>query len=150
MFGSSLDGYLRAPDRRTGATPWAYDTAASVQGVNGLAGTGGSIGAGGPAIAGNLLYQTCGMEWIGVRMGGRVLLAFELGEDRRDRQPSRITSPGSGKRSSRLAAGPYCPRRLELWVFLLLEITRPGRMFLDDADHVLIETRAIGIAPAIC
>jgi polyvinyl alcohol dehydrogenase (cytochrome) len=79
VFSGGWDGVLRALSATTGKVIWQYDTAHQYSTVNGVAATGGSMGAAGPVAAGGVLYVPSG--YVGVRQGmpGNVLLAFAEG-----------------------------------------------------------------------
>ena len=71
-----LDGYLYVLDGTTGALLWKYDTTASVQGINGVAGKGGSIDAASITAANGLLLVNSGYGMFG-ETPGNVILAFK-------------------------------------------------------------------------
>lgn len=75
VFAGSVDGHLRAYSADTGAVVWNFDTAREYDTVNGQRAHGGAIDAGGPAIAGGMVYVYSGYaQWGG--LPGNVLLAF--------------------------------------------------------------------------
>jgi polyvinyl alcohol dehydrogenase (cytochrome) len=76
VFSGGFDGTLRALAAEDGRVLWQYDTTGEVQTVNGIKGSGGSLGAPGPVIANGMLYVESG--YIGVVDGqpGNLLLAF--------------------------------------------------------------------------
>lgn len=77
IFAGSVDGHLRAYAAKTGAVVWDFDTAREYDTINGQKAHGGAIDAGGPAIAGGMVYVYSGYaQWGGVP--GNVLLAFGL------------------------------------------------------------------------
>ncbi len=79
FFTGGWDGVLRALSTRDGAVIWQYDTVRAFDTVNGVAGTGGSMGAPGPAIAGGMLFVGSGYlanPGPGKAYPGNVLLAF--------------------------------------------------------------------------
>ena len=78
VFVGLVDGTLRGYATATGAEVFVYDTARAYQGVNGRAGRGGSLGNGGPVVAGNRLYIMSGFNMLNVGMPGNVLLAFDI------------------------------------------------------------------------
>lgn len=80
LFAGSNDGILRAFDTNNGNVIWSFDTTRRFKGVNGLTGSGGSMGRYGPTIANGMLYQSSGYGHLGVAMPGNVLLAFEIPE----------------------------------------------------------------------
>ncbi len=71
-----LDGRIRALDSRTGAELWTFETVKEFVTVNGIAGHGGSIDAGGAIAAGNMLYIQSGYSQF-AQLPGNVLLGFE-------------------------------------------------------------------------
>ncbi|MBV8553820.1 MAG: PQQ-binding-like beta-propeller repeat protein [Acidobacteriaceae bacterium] len=76
VFSGGFDGMLRALATEDGKVLWQYDTKGEVQTVNGIKGSGGSLGAPGPVIANGMVYVESG--YIGVVRGqpGNLLLAF--------------------------------------------------------------------------
>ena len=78
VFSGGWDGVLRALSSSDGHVVWEYNTARDFETVNGIAAKGGSMGAAGPVIAGNMLLVPSG--YVGVRNGmpGNVLLAFGM------------------------------------------------------------------------
>jgi polyvinyl alcohol dehydrogenase (cytochrome) len=76
VFSGSVDGHLRAFSTATGAIVWDFDTVRSYETVNGIAGRGGSLNVGGPALAGGMLFVNSGYVQNG--MPGNVLLAFSV------------------------------------------------------------------------
>jgi polyvinyl alcohol dehydrogenase (cytochrome) len=76
VFAAGLDGTLRAFSTFDGRPLWQYDTTQKVKTVNGVPGTGGSIGSAGAAIVNGMVYVTSG--YIGFLSGqpGNLLLAF--------------------------------------------------------------------------
>ncbi|MBV8809487.1 MAG: PQQ-binding-like beta-propeller repeat protein [Acidobacteriaceae bacterium] len=76
VFSGSVDGHLRAYAARSGDVIWDVDTGREYETVNGQKARGGSIdGAGGPVIAGGMLYVNSGYgQWGGAP--GNVFLAF--------------------------------------------------------------------------
>ena len=78
VISGSMDGHLRAYDKKSGKVIWDYDTAQTYTTVNGVEANGGSIGGGsGPVLDGNMLFVNSGYG-IYFHMPGNVLLAFEL------------------------------------------------------------------------
>jgi polyvinyl alcohol dehydrogenase (cytochrome) len=78
VFSGSNDGAMRAYSSADGAIVWEYDTNREFVTVNGVAARGASIsGAGGPAVAGGMLFVNSGYGSHGGR-AGNVLLAFGL------------------------------------------------------------------------
>lgn len=77
VFAGSEDGHLRAYRARNGKVVWDIDTAAPVRPVNALSASGGSLDAGGPTIAGGVVYVNSGYgQFLG--RGGNVLLAYSV------------------------------------------------------------------------
>ena len=77
VFSGSMDGHLRAYSTEEGKLLWDYDTARDFVTINAVRGAGGSLDAGGPVIAGGMLFVGSGYgQWGG--MPGNVLLAFSL------------------------------------------------------------------------
>lgn len=77
IFSGSVDGHFRAYSSATGETLWDFDTAREYDTVNGPKAHGGAIDAGGPAIAGGIVYVYSGYsQWGGIP--GNVLLAFSV------------------------------------------------------------------------
>jgi len=77
VFSGSVDGHLRAFSTKTGEIVWDFNTAQTFQTVNGVEATGGSIDAGGPAIANGFVFTNSGYGvWNG--LPGNVLLAFSV------------------------------------------------------------------------
>jgi polyvinyl alcohol dehydrogenase (cytochrome) len=76
FFAGGMDGILRAVSPTDGSPIWEFDTAEDFKTVNGVAAKGGSIGAGGPTLAGGMLFV--GSGYVGFQNGvpGNVLLAF--------------------------------------------------------------------------
>lgn len=71
----SLDGRLFALDTRTGAELWTFDTLRDFQGLNGVAGHGGSIDSAGIVAVNGLLLAPSGYGMFG-QAPGNMLLAF--------------------------------------------------------------------------
>ena len=76
LFSGGVDGMLRAVSPGNGRTIWEFNTSQDFQTVNGVPARGGSIGAGGPTIAGGMVFV--GSGYVGFTNGvpGNVLLAF--------------------------------------------------------------------------
>jgi len=75
VLSGSLDGHIRAYAATTGAIIWDYDATHEFATVNGLKGVGGSFDAGGPVVAGGMLFTGSGYGSFG-GIPGNVLLAF--------------------------------------------------------------------------
>jgi polyvinyl alcohol dehydrogenase (cytochrome) len=78
VLAGNTDGFLRAYAREDGHLVWAFDTVREYQGTNDRKGNGGSLGFGGPVIAGNHIYIMSGHSIFGLGMAGNVLLSFEV------------------------------------------------------------------------
>jgi polyvinyl alcohol dehydrogenase (cytochrome) len=78
VYAGSNDGVLRAFDRADGTVLWSFDTVRDYAGANGVQGTGGSLGFGGPVIAGSRLYIMSGHSFLNTGLPGNVLLAFDI------------------------------------------------------------------------
>ncbi len=76
-FSGSVDGHLRAYSMKDGAIVWDFDTVGPYRTVNGVAGRGGSLNGGGPAIAGGMVFTNSGYVNAG-GMPGNVLLALSI------------------------------------------------------------------------
>jgi polyvinyl alcohol dehydrogenase (cytochrome) len=79
FFSGGWNGILRALSTSDGKVIWQYDTVRKFETVNGVAGTGGSMGAPGPTIAGGMLFVGSGYlsnPGPGEAYPGNVLLAF--------------------------------------------------------------------------
>jgi polyvinyl alcohol dehydrogenase (cytochrome) len=76
IFSAGWDGVLRALSAQDGSVVWEFNTAHDFETVNGVAAKGGSMGAAGPVVSGNMMFVPSG--YVGVRNGmpGNVLLAF--------------------------------------------------------------------------
>jgi polyvinyl alcohol dehydrogenase (cytochrome) len=75
-FSGSVDGHLRAFAAADGKILWDFDTVKTYETVNGVAGRGGSLNVGGPAISGGMLFVNSGYVQNGTP--GNVLLAFSV------------------------------------------------------------------------
>jgi polyvinyl alcohol dehydrogenase (cytochrome) len=77
VFAGAVDGHFRAYDAKSGAVVWDFDTARKFETVNGVAASGGSIDAAGPAILNGMVVTNSGYGmWGG--LPGNVLLAFSV------------------------------------------------------------------------
>jgi polyvinyl alcohol dehydrogenase (cytochrome) len=77
VFSGSVDGFIRAFSTKDGSVTWAFDTIRDYTTVNGVKGHGGSLDAGGPAIAAGMLFVPSGYaNWGG--SPGNVILAFSV------------------------------------------------------------------------
>ena len=77
IFSGSVDGHLRAYSADDGRVLWDFDTVREFQTVNKVRASGGSIDAGGPAVAEGMVLTTSGYPTFGGRFGN-VLLAFSV------------------------------------------------------------------------
>lgn len=78
VFSGGFDGILRAISAADGKVIWQYNTARDFTTVNGVAAKGGSLGAPGPVVAGDMLFVASGYVGVKNGAGGNVLLAFGL------------------------------------------------------------------------
>jgi polyvinyl alcohol dehydrogenase (cytochrome) len=78
VFSGGFDGVLRALSSADGKVIWQYNTARDFTTVNGVAAKGGSLGAPGPVVAGDMLFVSSGYVGVKNGAGGNVLLAFGL------------------------------------------------------------------------
>ena len=77
VFAGSQDGHLRAYDAHDGKIVWDFDTARELPAVNAASASGGSLDAGGPVIAGGVVYVNSGYgQFLG--HGGNALLALSV------------------------------------------------------------------------
>ena len=76
VFSGGSDGVLRAFATADGKQIWSYDTIRDFTTTNGVAATGGAMGAPGPTIAGGMVFAGSGYTGLGNGRGGNVLLAF--------------------------------------------------------------------------
>ena len=76
LFAGGMDGILRAVQPENGNPIWEFNTAQEFKTVNGVPAKGGSIGAGGAAVADGMVFV--GSGYVGFQNGvpGNVLLAF--------------------------------------------------------------------------
>ena len=75
VIEGGLDGYVYVLDAKDGKQLWKFDTAASFQGINGVAGKGGSIDAASITAGDGLLFVNSGYGMFG-ETPGNVILAF--------------------------------------------------------------------------
>ena len=75
VIAGGLDGRLYVFDAKTGALLATHDTAVAFQTVNKLAGSGGSIDAGGPFAGDGMVFVGSGYGSFG-QQAGNVLVAF--------------------------------------------------------------------------
>jgi polyvinyl alcohol dehydrogenase (cytochrome) len=75
-FSGSVDGHIRAFAAADGKIVWDFDTVKTYETVKGVAGRGGSLNVGGPAISGGMLFVNSGYVQNGIP--GNVLLAFSV------------------------------------------------------------------------
>jgi polyvinyl alcohol dehydrogenase (cytochrome) len=84
VVGGSMDGHVRAYDRRTGKVIWDLDTATSFDTLDGKQASGGSLGgAAGPVFKDDMLFISSGYG-IYFHMPGNVLLAFGPEDNQRE------------------------------------------------------------------
>ena len=77
VFMGGWDGILRALSTTNGKVVWEYNMLRQFDTVNGVRGSGGSMGSGGPTIAGGMLFVSSGyFSNRGAGYAGNVLLAF--------------------------------------------------------------------------
>jgi len=76
LFAGTTTGMLRAHSTVDGHVLWEFDTAREFETVNGVSGKGGSINGPGPVIAEGMLFTNSGYAYLGMGLGGNVLLAF--------------------------------------------------------------------------
>jgi len=74
----SMDGVLRAYEKKSGRQFWSFDAVREFTGINGFKGKGGGFGMGGAAIVGNMMYLSSGAGFAGGGINGNAILAFEL------------------------------------------------------------------------
>jgi polyvinyl alcohol dehydrogenase (cytochrome) len=75
VIAGALDGYLYVLDAKDGKQLWKFDTAISVQGINGVAGKGGSIDAASISAGNGLLFVNSGYGMFG-QTPGNLTMAF--------------------------------------------------------------------------
>jgi polyvinyl alcohol dehydrogenase (cytochrome) len=76
VFAGTTTGMLRAHSTVDGHVLWEYNTAREFDTINGVPGRGGSINGPGPVIAGGMVFTNSGYAYLGMGLGGNVLLAF--------------------------------------------------------------------------
>jgi polyvinyl alcohol dehydrogenase (cytochrome) len=77
VFSGAINGHFRAYSTKTGEILWDVDTVKSYETVNQVEAKGGSLDAGGPAIANGIVYTNSGYGSFG-GSPGNVLLAFSV------------------------------------------------------------------------
>jgi len=77
VLSGSMDGTLRAYSKTDGKIVWEQNTVQEHETVNGVKARGGSMNAGGPVVAGGMLFVNSGYGVLG-GMAGNVLLAFSV------------------------------------------------------------------------
>jgi len=80
VFAGSLDGQLRAHDKKSGKVLWTFDTARQYLSVNGITGKGGAIDGPGPVVGNGRLFINSGYGLF-TQMPGNLLMAFEIVAD---------------------------------------------------------------------
>jgi polyvinyl alcohol dehydrogenase (cytochrome) len=78
VFSGGFDGIVRALNSTDGNVIWEYNTAKPYTTVNGVEAKGGSLGAPGPVVAGDMLFVASGYVGVKAGVGGNVVLAFGL------------------------------------------------------------------------
>jgi polyvinyl alcohol dehydrogenase (cytochrome) len=76
VFAGTTTGMLRAHSTADGHVLWEFNTAREFDTVNGVPGKGGSINGPGPVIAEGKVFTNSGYAYLGMGLGGNVLLAF--------------------------------------------------------------------------
>jgi polyvinyl alcohol dehydrogenase (cytochrome) len=76
VLSGAVDGHIRAYSSKDGAVLWDFDTVRNYTTVNGVKATGGALDAGGPTIAGGMLFVNSGYGLYGGQ-SGNVLIAFK-------------------------------------------------------------------------
>lgn len=77
VLSGSVDGHMRAYSTKDGRILWDFDTVRDFTAVNGVPGRGGAMDAGGPVVAGGMLFFASGYGNWGA-LPGNVLLAFSI------------------------------------------------------------------------
>jgi polyvinyl alcohol dehydrogenase (cytochrome) len=77
VFSGALNGHFRAYSTKTGEILWDYDTEQNFDTVNKVPAKGGSLDAGGPAIANGMVFTNSGYGSFG-GAPGNVLLGFSI------------------------------------------------------------------------
>lgn len=76
VFSGTTTGLMRAYDTSDGRVIWTYDANQPYETVNGVKAKGGSFNGPGPVIAGGMVFMNAGYNYLGMGIGGNVLLAF--------------------------------------------------------------------------
>lgn len=76
VFSGTTTGLMRAYDTADGRVIWTYDANQTYTTTNGVAAKGGSFNGPGPVIAGGMVFMNAGYNYLGLGIGGNVLLAF--------------------------------------------------------------------------
>ena len=76
VLSGSVDGHVRAYSTANGKVLWDYDTVKPFTTVNEVKANGGALDAGGPTVAGGMLFVNSGYGLYG-GLAGNVLLAFK-------------------------------------------------------------------------
>ena len=76
VFSGTTTGIVRAYDTKDGHVIWTYDANQPYDTVNGVTAKGGSFNGPGPVIAGGMVFMNAGYNYLGIGIGGNVLLAF--------------------------------------------------------------------------
>ncbi|MBS1818612.1 MAG: PQQ-binding-like beta-propeller repeat protein [Acidobacteria bacterium] len=76
VFAGTTTGMLRAHATSDGHVLWEFNTAREFDTVNGVPGKGGSLNGPGPVVAEGMVFTNSGYAYLGMGLGGNVLLAF--------------------------------------------------------------------------
>lgn len=76
VFSGTTTGIMRAYDTSDGRVMWTYDANMPYTTVNGITAKGGSFNGPGPVVAGGMVFMNAGYNYLGIGIGGNVLLAF--------------------------------------------------------------------------
>ena len=76
VFSGTTTGVMRAYDTSDGHVIWTYDSNQPYETVNGVKAKGGSFNGPGPVVAGGMVFMNSGYNYLGMGVGGNVLLAF--------------------------------------------------------------------------
>jgi polyvinyl alcohol dehydrogenase (cytochrome) len=78
VFAGTTSGIMRAYATADGRVLWETDTNKEFQTVNGVAGKGGAINGPGPVVVNGMMFTNSGYAYLGMGIGGNVLLAYGL------------------------------------------------------------------------
>ena len=76
VFSGTTTGLMRAYDTSDGRVLWTYDANQPYTTVNGVTAKGGSFNGPGPVVVGGMVFMNAGYNYLGMGIGGNVLLAF--------------------------------------------------------------------------